>query len=227
MDLTTFITQSLLALVLGSLVGLERQWHRRLVALKTNALVCMGAALFISVAAGPGEHRMETIRMAAQIVVGVGFIGGGLLFRDGGQVRGINTAATLWCCAAVGTLCGLGRLMEAGCASVLLVLANILLRDLARVLNLRMGMSDSLTEQVSFEMECDVTQAAMVRQTLETTLREQHADLRSVSETRGVNSGVLVTVVAAFENPDLQHEIDALLAAAEGWNVQRMSWRRL
>ena len=108
----TFLFQTLLALALGSLIGLERQWHRRLTDMKTNALVCMGAALFMMTTYGPGG-AVEPIRMAAQIVVGVGFIGGGLLFRDGLQTRGINTAATLWCSAAVGTLCGMGQALEA------------------------------------------------------------------------------------------------------------------
>src|SRR3982751_6539183 len=108
MTLATFALQTLLALVLGSLIGIERQWHRRLVDLKTSALVSMGAALFMMCAATPVGWT-EPMRMAAQIVTGIGFIGGGLLFREGTQTRGINTAATLWCSAAIGTLCGLGH----------------------------------------------------------------------------------------------------------------------
>ena len=131
MTLTTFTLLTLLSLALGAFIGLERQWHRRLVDLKTNALVCMGAALFMMTAASSNGY-VEPIRMAAQIVVGVGFIGGGLLFREGTQTRGINTAATLWCSAAVGTLCGLGRIAEAGIAAAFLVIANTVLRDVAR-----------------------------------------------------------------------------------------------
>src|SRR5574343_1019636 len=120
-DLIHFLLPLLLALVLGSLVGLERQWHRRLVDLKTNALVCMGSALFMLTCATSDAVYSEPVRMAAQIVVGVGFLGGGLLLRDGTKLVGINTAATLWCCAAVGVLCGLGRLLDATLAAVLLV----------------------------------------------------------------------------------------------------------
>ena len=125
--LLNFLTPLLLALFLGSLVGLERQWHRRLVDLKTNSLVCMGAALFMMVSVRPGSDGaayVEPIRMAAQIVVGVGFIGGGLLLRDGNKTIGINTAATLWCCAAVGTLCGLG-LMDLYASMGLLTVAAV------------------------------------------------------------------------------------------------------
>lgn len=226
MSLSAFVLQGVLALLLGALIGLERQWHRRLGDLKTNALVALGAALFMSVSA-TAQGWIEPIRMAGQIVVGVGFIGGGLLLHNGTQVRGINTATTLWCCAAVGTLCGLGRLAEASYASALLVLANIVLREAAARLRLSMGPGDSLIEQVSFTIECEAAQAPELRQNLEDTLRRQHADLRLVSEEHTPRASVLVTVVAAFENRDIHAEIDAVLAAAERWTMQSLSWRRL
>ena len=225
MTLTTFLLQTLLALALGSFIGLERQWHRRLVDLKTNALVCMGAALFMMVSAGP-DGSVEPIRMAAQIVVGVGFIGGGLLFRQGAQTRGINTAATLWCSAAIGTLCGMGRAAEASLAAGVLVAANIALRGLARRLQLRMGPNDSLTEQLSFEVECESDQTSTVRDALEAALLRRHGELRAVSETRTDRSTTQLTVSAAFESTDLRADIDAVLTAADAWRIISVSWRR-
>jgi putative Mg2+ transporter-C (MgtC) family protein len=225
MTLTTFVLQMLLSLALGSFIGLERQWHRRLVDLKTNALVCMGAALFMMTAASSTGY-VEPIRMAAQIVVGVGFIGGGLLFREGTQTRGINTAATLWCSAAVGTLCGLGRLAEAAIAAASLVVANTVLRDVARRLQLRMGLNDSLTEQLCFEVECETAQTPAVRKALEDALTLRHGDLRSVGESRTARGTTLLSAIAAFESPDLRADIDAVLSAADTWNVVNVSWRR-
>ena len=225
MTLTTFTLLTLLALALGSVIGLERQWHRRLIDLKTNALVCMGAALFMLTAASSTGY-VEPIRMAAQIVVGVGFIGGGLLFRDGTQTRGINTAATLWCSAAVGTLCGLGRVAEACIAAAFLVIGNTVLRDVARRLQLRMGLNDSLTEQLCFEVECEAAQTPAVRKALEEVLTQRHGDLRSVGETRTAKGTTLLTSIAAFESPDLRADIEAVLSAADAWNVVNVSWRR-
>jgi len=225
MTLTTFLLQTLLSLALGSFIGLERQWHRRLVDLKTNALVCMGAALFMMVTAGPGG-MVDPIRMAAQIVVGVGFIGGGLLFREGTQTRGINTAATLWCSAAIGTLCGMGRGWEASVAAAVLVLANIALRIVARRLQLRMGLNDSLTEQLSFEVECEPDQTPTVRAALEAVLVLRHGELRAVSEVRTGRGTTQLVVSAAFESADLRADIDAVLSAAEGWRIVSVSWRR-
>jgi putative Mg2+ transporter-C (MgtC) family protein len=226
MTLTTFALQSLLSLVLGSLIGVERQWHRRLVDLKTSALVSLGATLFMMCAATPAGW-VEPMRMAAQIVTGIGFIGGGLLFREGTHTRGINTAATLWCAAAIGTLCGLGRDMEAVLGTVVLVAANTLLRDVAHRLQLRMGLSDSATEQLAFDIECKPADAPQVREQLERVLVERHGELRSISEIRTRDATIRLNAVAAFESTDLISDIEATLAAAEDWKVISVSWRRI
>jgi len=226
MTLTTFALQSLLSLVLGSLIGVERQWHRRLVDLKTSALVSLGAALFMMCAATP-TGWLEPMRVAAQIVTGIGFIGGGLLFREGTHTRGINTAATLWCAAAIGTLCGLGRNAEAAIGTVLLVMANTLLRDVAHRLQLRMGLSDSATEQLAFDIECEPADAQRVRAALEKVLLERHGDLRAITEVRTREGTIRLSAAAAFESTDLRADIEATLEAAEGWNVISVSWRRI
>ena len=225
MTLASFFLHALLALSLGSLIGLERQWHRRLTDLKTSALVSLGAALFMMTAATPAGWN-DPMRVAAQIVTGIGFIGGGLLFRDGTQTRGINTAATIWCAAAIGTLCGLGRDAEAAIGTTLLVLANVLLRDVAMRLQLRMGLNDSLTELVTFDVECAVADTPRVRAELERVLHERHGELRAVTEARTPHATTLVTAVAAFESPDLRTDIEAVLAAADAWDVVSASWRR-
>lgn len=139
MSHTEFTLRLLTALVLGLLIGLERQWHRRLADLKVTALVCMGASLFT------GAHELfpwrgdDPTRIAAQVVVGVGFLGAGLLWRDRGEVRGITTAATVWCSAAVGTVVGTGALTQAALATAIIVLGNTLLRPVGRLLHYRMA----------------------------------------------------------------------------------------
>ncbi len=222
----TFLSQTLLALALGSVIGLERQWHRRLVDLKTNALVSMGAALFMATAATSAGY-VEPIRMAAQIVVGVGFIGGGLLFREGTQTRGINTAATLWCSAAIGTLCGLGRAGEAGLATTVLVVANTLLRQAAWRLQMRMGLNDSLTEQLCFELECLNAHTSAMRQALQDALKQRRGELRSVAEARTTHGTTQITAMAAFESKDIGGDIGAILAMADTWDIVSISWRRM
>jgi putative Mg2+ transporter-C (MgtC) family protein len=128
-----FVGRAAVAVVLGALVGFERQWRQRMAGLRTNALVALGAALFelfgVLIA---GENGADPTRIAAYVVSGVGFLGAGVILRDGVHVRGINTAATIWCSAAVGVLAGGGYLIEAFVAAVLVLWINILLRPLGR-----------------------------------------------------------------------------------------------
>src|SRR6201990_3279989 len=96
-----------MATLMGACIGFERQWRQRLAGLRTNTLVALGAASFV-VFSGlvPGDN--SPTRVAAQLVSGIGFLGAGLIFKEGLSVRGLNTAATLWCSAAVGLLAGEG-----------------------------------------------------------------------------------------------------------------------
>src|SRR5262249_53696452 len=94
---------------------------------RTNALVCVGAALFICLARliDPANPPPQ---IAANIVTGVGFLGAGVIMKEGASVRGMNTAATVWCSAALGALCGSGFLREAVIGSVMVLLVNTALR---------------------------------------------------------------------------------------------------
>src|SRR6516164_5942263 len=95
------------ALALSAIIGFERQWRNRLAGLRTNTLVAIGAASFVIFESLVPDESSPT-RIAAQVVSGIGFLGAGLIFREGLSVRGLNTAATLWCSAAVGVLAGAG-----------------------------------------------------------------------------------------------------------------------
>lgn len=122
-----FALRLLIALGLGAGIGFERQWQRHEAGLKTNALVCAGSAMFVMMAGFFGEPD----RIVAQILPGIGFLGAGMIMRDGLHVRGLNTAATLWCSAAVGTLAGSGREAVAAVGALVIVAANIILREIA------------------------------------------------------------------------------------------------
>jgi putative Mg2+ transporter-C (MgtC) family protein len=102
-----FLLNVVSALALGTVIGLERQWRQHQAGLRTNALVALGAALFVSLSRLMGDENSPT-RIASYIVSGLGFLGGGVILRDGLTVKGMNTAATLWCTGAVGTLAGAG-----------------------------------------------------------------------------------------------------------------------
>jgi putative Mg2+ transporter-C (MgtC) family protein len=124
-----FALRLLLAFILGAAIGIERQWQKTRAVLKTNVLVCLGAAMFVMMSTMvPGDS--SPTRVAAQVVSGVGFLGGGVILREGASVRGLNTAATLWCAAAVGSFVGAGLLLQAYFGTLAVVGANLLLRPL-------------------------------------------------------------------------------------------------
>lgn len=122
------------AFLLGGIIGFERQWRQRLAGLRTNTLVAVGAATFV-IFAGLVEGDASPTRVAAQIVSGIGFLGAGIIFKEGFNVRGLNTAATLWCSAAVGVMCGAGFYAHAVIATLFIISVNLLLRPLVSLID--------------------------------------------------------------------------------------------
>ncbi len=113
----------------GALIGFERRWRSRGAGLRTNTLVAAGAAMFVLISHMTPSGTNPT-QVTAYVVSGVGFLGAGVIISDGVSVRGINTAATLWCAAAVGALAASGFIWQAGVATAAILAINILLRPL-------------------------------------------------------------------------------------------------
>lgn len=134
MYIVQFLINNALALFLGAIIGLERQWRQRNAGLRTNALVSLGAGLFVSLSILVTGVTDQT-RMAAQVVSGIGFLGAGIMMREGLNIRGLNTAATLWSAGAIGTLAGSGFTLYALSGTVLVVSTHFLLRPLGNSLN--------------------------------------------------------------------------------------------
>lgn len=115
MTTTEFLTRLIIALLAGLIIGFERQWHHKETGLKTNILVTTGAAAFVllSIKVSAGMPNIDVTRITAQVVMGVGFLGAGVIFREGPNVHGLNSAATIWCSAAIGCIAASGYFMEA------------------------------------------------------------------------------------------------------------------
>ena len=125
------LTRVGLATALGLAIGFERQWRSRMAGLQTMALVSMGSALFLILSAYSFDHEGDRLRVAAQIVSGIGFLGAGVIMKQGLSVTGLNTAATLWSTAAVGALAGAWMWREATAGAAIVVAANWFLQPLA------------------------------------------------------------------------------------------------
>src|ERR1700686_3530883 len=128
-----------LALILGSVIGFERQRHQKMAGLRTNALVALGSCGFVVFSAMVGKG--DPTRVAHQIVTGIGFLGAGIILREGINVHGLNTAATLWCSSMVGTFTGGGFWAPSVVAAGFVIVTNLFLRPLVQRLNTRVMMS--------------------------------------------------------------------------------------
>ncbi|WP_347557079.1 MgtC/SapB family protein [Robbsia sp. KACC 23696] len=122
------------AFILGGAIGLERQYRQRTAGLRTNVLVAVGAAVFVDMANRLDGHQ-GAVHVLAYVVSGVGFLGAGVIMREEGNVRGLNTAATLWGSAAVGAAAGADLLGEALVGTLAVLAANTLLRPIVNSIN--------------------------------------------------------------------------------------------
>jgi putative Mg2+ transporter-C (MgtC) family protein len=150
------------ALVAGVAIGLERQFRQHPAGLRTNALVCVGAAAFVSVSHLLGGTDSPT-RIASYVVSGIGFLGGGVILREGLTVRGMNTAATLWCTAAVGVLCGSGFAVHGLAITATVLAINVGLRPIARRIEARLRTSAGAGAIYRLQVVCVERDAAVVR----------------------------------------------------------------
>lgn len=152
------------ALVIGGVIGLERQWRQRMAGTRTNALVGAAAAMFVLAGEGMTGDPSTTSRIAAQIVSGIGFLGAGVIFKEGIAVHGLNTAATIWCSAAIGVLCGMGQFLEAFLGGTAVLITNIVLRPLAYKFHPHQPPRDDQAITYHLALVCDSQQQPQIRQ---------------------------------------------------------------
>ena len=122
------------AFIFGGLIGLERQYRQRTAGLRTNILVAIGAAIFVDAGNRLTGHD-GAVHIMAYVVSGIGFLGAGVIMREEGNVRGINTAATLWASGAIGACAGADLILEAALATLFVLAANTLLRPVVTFIN--------------------------------------------------------------------------------------------
>jgi putative Mg2+ transporter-C (MgtC) family protein len=129
MELLDFTIRIAASALFGFFIGFERQLTGHPAGIRTNVLVSLGSCIFVIL-----SFIIETpdqTRIAGQIVTGLGFLCSGIIFKDGVNVRGLNTAATIWCTAAIGVLASSGYILYAFVATVLLIAANVILRPIS------------------------------------------------------------------------------------------------
>ncbi len=194
--------------------------------MRTNALVALGAAIFVTYSRVVFDDA-GSARIAAQVVSGIGFLGAGVIFKEGLNVRGLNTAATLWCSAAVGLLAGEGFALYGLLAAALVLGANTVLRPVVRAIN-RQPM-DSIEEEQHYlvTIDCRAARASDIRSQLVSEvaavpdLRLSELDSAFIEDTGRVE--VTATVTSPKRRELALEAIVGFFTKADG--VTRAGWR--
>lgn len=183
MEYLSFLARISICFVLGIIIGLERQYRRKIAGIRTITLVSLGAFLFVSISDFTSPN--DVTRIAAQVVSGIGFIGAGVILRDGKDIRGLNTAATLWCSAAIGTLTALGLIGEAVIGVLYILLSNILLRFVSRSIMKRINQK---AEYYVMTIECELDKEMAVKNLLIQKLKSQKNGLKTFNTKKNEKS---------------------------------------
>jgi putative Mg2+ transporter-C (MgtC) family protein len=228
MTLLSFFLDMAVAMLLGVVIGAERQFFHHPAGLRTNALVCVGAALFVSLPRLIGGTEDPT-RMAATVVTGLGFLGGGVILREGLNIRGMNTAATLWCSGAVGALSGAGYPFPALVGTVLILCANLGLRAPSRWIDARRAAVTDVETGYQLRVECEEKQEATVRTILMHYISERSGmNVQGVSSVDAGTPGLVAVTadVSATEQKDRDiQDIMSRLNIDPG--VRSVSWKKV
>lgn len=224
MEFTDFLTRILFSIILGFIIGLERQYRQNLAGIRTNVLVCVGACLFVMYSAVVGSG--DSSRIAGQVVTGVGFLGGGVILRDGFNVKGLNTAATLWCTASVGVLSSSGNIAFASVAALIIVSSNILLRPISKKMyRIRSNHSDDAHAYI-ISIKCAETIEFSIRSMLMQMVGEEKIILRKLEsiETENEDKVKVKAEIISMEKSDMIMErIVGVLSLELG--VVSASWK--
>jgi putative Mg2+ transporter-C (MgtC) family protein len=221
MSLATFFDLTLAA-VLGTAIGFERQWNQGVAGLRTNALVAFGAACFVTI----GQLVANDTRVAAQIVSGIGFLGAGVIFRAGPSVRGLNTAATIWCSGACGALAGAGLVVEAGYAAIGIIAINLGLHRLKDVIDRRAPHPVEAETDYRIAIECAGDGEAKIRALLLGGISHSGLGLKSLhSEGSGERDGAIRVIADLATHSRRDEAVERIVGqiGAEG-GVAAVRW---
>ncbi|MEX3856361.1 MgtC/SapB family protein [Paraburkholderia sp. BR10923] len=221
-----FIWRLLAAFGCGVAIGLERQIRQRTAGLRTVTLVTCGACLFVTLGMLTGNGESGVTRIAAYVVSGVGFLGGGVIMRDKGEIQGINTAATLWCAAAVGVLCGTGHFGPAIAGTALVLLTNTLLREVSHAINAAPVSAADLVREYVLSVVCREQDEIHIRTVLSNSMHSQPLSFQSLVSQDVDGDGSRVAVTATIRvHPKYQSKLELMasrISMEKG--VSSISW---
>jgi len=225
MQILDFVLRLGAALLMGAAVGLERQWRQRMAGTRTNALVSAGASAFVLCAFMVRDTSRSEAQIVSYVVSGVGFLGAGVIFKDAGSVRGLNTAATIWCSAAIGAISGLGNPLHALVLTAAVLCANIVLRPLAYKLYPAQAASEEQEVTYGFELICRAEDEGHMRSLLLQAMSRSPLTLTSLrsEDIEGANKLKVTARIRGLGRQDKGLEQLVLRLSLEA-GVSSVSW---
>jgi putative Mg2+ transporter-C (MgtC) family protein len=221
---SVFALRLLVGALLGSAIGFERQWRQRAAGLQTSALVTTGATLFALLdSAFTGAN---STRILANIVSGVGFLAGGVILRQGTSVSGLNTAATIWACAAVGALAGVGLFADAVMGAAAMIVLNLLMQPLVTIIDDRAVAYKERRGETTYRLHitgADLS-AADLRMLVIESVKASPLNLHALS-TESTDDGeeIRAEVVSLRRNDRAVEQLATELSKRH--DVRRVTWR--
>ena len=209
MDLLDFATRIVVAILLGMFIGFERQLTGHPAGIRTNMLICLGSCMFLMFPMIMGSNDIQ--RVASYIVSGVGFLCSGVIFKENGTVKGLNTAATLWCTAAIGLLSSSGMYSYAIIATIALLMANIVFRPISQ----KIDPLDSFNEDESYykiNIVCPVEDELKVRSAILKEAKESKLTLKELDTKDLENGKVQIEAVYRFIGQRVDDRIENLIS---------------
>jgi putative Mg2+ transporter-C (MgtC) family protein len=222
-DFSDTIISLLTAFILGTLIGAERQYRQRTAGLRTNVLVALAAAAFVDLAMHIAGAE-GAVRVIAYVVAGIGFLGAGAIMKEGTNVRGLNTAATLWGSAAVGACAGADMVAQAVLLTAFILMTNTLLRPLVNAIN-RLPFDERASE-ATYEVRLTTASEAVpkVRELLEEKLEAAKYPLSEIEEIERADDTIelVAMLMSTSVNPKELDAVTNALATQPG--VRHATW---
>lgn len=226
LDITTilgFSLRLLIAIVLGFIVGLERQWTKHQAGILTNVIVCVGAYSYSAFSYIANQDNVDVTRIAAQIVCGIGFLGAGLILRDGTNIKGLSTAATIWATAAIGILCTLPNIIYSIIVAVAIVFLHLILHPLSAFINSKTQYDKEKERKVEclykISIKCTEESESDVRSCLVKIIRDKNGVLLHNLESNDSDDGnvkIRAYITTVKKNDDIVESIIAHIGKEEG-----------
>lgn len=213
-----FLIRVLVCFVLSIIIGVERQFRHKMVGLRTVVLVSLGSFMFNTVAFS--FDIADKTRIAAQIVSGIGFLGAGVIIRDGSKIKGLNTAATMWCVAAIGVLTSTGLLLESTVCTLLVLTDNIILRRLSLYI---MNKIDKNEEELCIvRIKCKKDSESALRTSFSNYIEKHKLNLLNFEKNEIINDDVKMKAQMITTNPGVVEELVKVLSVLPG--INSISW---